>query len=51
MAGILGNKLDLINHMLVQSFTLEPRLAGLVQQGPGEAELWVFFVSKGKRKL
>ena len=51
MAAIPGNRSDSMNDKLIQPITLEPRLAGLVQQGPGEAELGVFFVSKGKRKL
>ena len=37
--------------MLIQSITLEPHLVGLVQQGPGEAELWIVFGSRGKQKL
>jgi len=43
MAGFLGNRSDLMNDILIQHITLEPRLAGLVQQGPGEAELLVVF--------
>ena len=43
MTGIPGNRSGWMNDMLIQPITLEPRLAGLVQQGPGEAELWVSF--------
>ena len=46
MAGILGNRSGSMNDMLIQLITLEPRLAGLVQQGPGEAELWVVYGSQ-----
>jgi len=43
MAGIPGNRSGSMNDMLIQPITLEPRLAGLVQQGPGEAELGVVY--------
>jgi hypothetical protein len=43
MAGILGNRSNSIKDILIQSITLEPRLAGLVQQGPGEAEIFVAY--------
>jgi len=43
MAGIPGNRSGSMNDMLIQTITLEPRLAGRFQQGPGEAELWVSF--------
>jgi hypothetical protein len=51
MAGIPGNRSGSMNDMLIQPITLEPRLAGLVQPGPGEAELCVFIGSRGKPKL
>jgi len=43
MAGILGNRSGSMNDMLIQPITLEPRLTGLVQQGPGAAELGVVY--------
>ena len=43
MAGIPGNRSGSMNDRLIQPITLEQRLAGLVQQGPGEAELGVVY--------
>lgn len=51
MAGILGKRSDLMNDIQIQHITLEPRLAGLVQQGQREAELLVVLGTRDRAKL
>lgn len=45
MADNPDNWSDLVNDILFKLITHEPRITGLVQQGPGEANLWVVFRS------
>jgi hypothetical protein len=45
LAGIPENCFDSVSDILFQFITHESRLAGLVQQGPRKAELWVVFRS------
>jgi hypothetical protein len=43
MAGIPGNRCDSIHDMQIQLITLQPRLSGLAQQGPGDVDRWMVF--------
>ncbi len=44
MTGIQGNRIGSMNDMLIQCITLEQRFIGLVQQGPGQVELSIFWI-------